>query len=77
MSKHVIDKATDTAANLYKQTKGNIHHGKKFIKKAWIDFKNYVLTQNQKADQKSIGRDRPNLTGGMVITKRAKNGGHI
>jgi len=38
-----------------------------------------VLSQNKKADKKAKenGRERQNLTGGTVITRRAKNGGII
>lgn len=77
MSKHVIDKAKEVAGDLYKNGKVRVKRTKNYARKTWDNFKDYVLTQNQKADKKAEGRTRPNLTGGAVITKRAKNGGHI
>ena len=77
MGKNSIDKARDTASELPKIFNSKVRRGKTFVKKKWSNFKDYVLAQNQKADKKSAGRDRPNLAGGAIVSKRAKNGGHL
>jgi len=74
---NVIEKAKEIAGDLYKKNEVKVRRTKNYARKTWNNFKDYVLTQNQKADKKAEGRTRPNLTGGIVVTKRAKNGGHI
>ena len=74
---NVIEKAREVAGDLYKKGEVRAKRTKNYARKTWNNFKDYVLTQNQKADKKAEGRERPNLTGGLVVTKRAKNGGHI
>lgn len=79
MGKHIVDKAKDIAIDITKGTKHNINRGKLKVRKSWENFKDFVLSQNKKADKKAkeSGRGRQNLTGGTVITERAKNGGII
>lgn len=76
MSKHSLDRALEVATDITKGTKHNIKRGKSVVRKTWGNFKDFVLSQNKKADEKAKekGMERQNLSGGVVITKRAKNG---
>lgn len=76
MSKHSIDKALETAVDITKGVKHNIKRGKSVVRKTWGNFKDFILSQNKKVDEraKEKGMGRQNLSGGVVITKRAKNG---
>lgn len=76
MSKHSIDRALEMATDITKGVKHDIKRGKSVVRKTWGNFKDFVLSQNKKADEKAEekGMGRQNLSGGVVITKRAKNG---